>query len=358
MEQAPKHSGAFRFLFIVAAFWNVVGTGALFLFFPIIFGFLGIPTVNPMFIQLAFGYEVIFGLSYFLVVTDLYTNSDIIFVGVFAKALFAGLTIYYFLMGSLSLFLVPVGVADLIFAILFVPAYFHTIEQPLIYPYPGYGTQLTGTRTGASKNRVLIIYFTLTKQTERAVEAIQKSLLNRNCDVKIAKIEPAEKLEFPFKKSPLELPSITLKVILRRTIALKPIPIDAKERFDLVLFAISTWWVSPCLPVSSFLADESNSAYFRDRNVALLIVCRALWKRTMRMVCGPLRKYGAHLTDALILQHQGEEPYRFLSMLRYLWFGRNIKMPFLGKTFTYGLSDEGIAEAGKFGEKLAKLLGP
>ncbi len=348
------HDGGryYRALFAIAVLWNVLGTGALFIFREPIFRLLGFQEpVYPVFVLLAFGYEVIFGFGYWMVYRDMFRNSDIILLGIPAKLLFGVLAVYYSVFKDLSKLFLPVGLGDLLFGFLFVFAYFHSTQ----FLDRGAASILPLKPDGGFKRRVLVLYFSMTEQTEKAADAIIRGLEAEDVSVDERLIEPVEPYVFPFK-SRLGFFGLSFKVWRNQKIEIKPLDIDPDD-YDMIVLGSLTWWMSPSLPVRAVFNNPGNRRLFEGRNVAVFVVCRGLWQRNLRMVLDRLRGFGANIVDTIPFQHQGKEPFRLLTLGAFLFTGKEYKPDWLKKIlYHYGLDEIEFQRAEAFGRRMAKLL--
>lgn len=348
------HDGGkyYRWLFAAAVVWNVLGSGALFLFRVPIFNLLGLPEpVYPIFVLLAFGYEVLFGFGYLMVYRDMFRNSDIILLGIPAKLLFGVLAVYYTVFGDLSKIFLPVGLGDLAFGLLFIIAYFHSVQ----FIDRGRANILPAEPEGGFKKRALVLYFSMTEQAEKAAGAIKRGLEAEGVSVDVSLIEPVKPYIFPFK-SRLGFFKLSLNVWRGQKIKIKPLEVNP-DNYDMIILGTQTWWMSPALPVRAVFNDVGNKHIFEGRNVAVFVVSRGLWQGNLRMTLGSLRKFGANIVDTIPLQHRGKEPYRLITLGGYLLTGKEFKPDWLKKIlYHYGLDEVELQRAEAFGRRLGRLL--
>ena len=102
----------------------------------------------------------------------------------------------------------------------------------------------------ATRPRVLFVYFTVTQQTLRVVEAITDTLRKRGCDVQQARIEFTDPRyadrfsHFPFKHPYLLVAGMFLPQLRRATGQIR-VPDTVREgNYDLVCIGSPTWWLT------------------------------------------------------------------------------------------------------------------
>ena len=127
--------------------------------------------------------------------------------------------------------------------------------------------------------RVLIVYYTVTKQSSRVTDVIANELEARGCDVTKALIEFTDERwvphlsQFPMKRPMAQIATILPAQIRHKTGEIR-IPAEAQAGdYDLVLVASPTWWFQTCMPIRSYL--ESPAAKVDPRRQDLSQTCRS-----------------------------------------------------------------------------------
>ena len=116
-----------------------------------------------------------------------------------------------------------------------------------------------------------------------------------------------------------------------------------------------TWLAGMSAPVEAVFQDPQNQGIFAGRDVAVLNVCRGLWRRSQAMVVRWLQISGANIVGVRAYGHLGWEPSRIFSLWFYLIFREPGRPRFLDGLVQkrYGLSEESLAQLELFGENLA-----
>src|SRR5271168_3221644 len=132
----------------------------------------------------------------------------------------------------------------------------------------------------AARPRVLFVYFTVSQQTLRVVEAMTDTLRKRGCDVRQARIEFTDPryadrfLRFPLKH-PYLLVAAMVSPQLRHVTGQIRVPDAVREgNYDLVCIASPTWWLNPCMPIRSFMeSDLAGTVLLAGKRFAVVVVC-------------------------------------------------------------------------------------
>ena len=157
------------------------------------------------------------------------------------------------------------------------------------------GNQARGARVNTErKPKVLVVYFSLTKQSARVAEAMGQALSARGCEVTKAAIEFTDERwvgklsQFPMKHPIPQLASILLAQ-LRHTTGEMPHPPDAQHGdYDLVVLASPTWWFQTSMPIRSYLESPEAKTVLDGKPFA----CASISHRYFGVDLGRPKKLG------------------------------------------------------------------
>jgi menaquinone-dependent protoporphyrinogen IX oxidase len=142
------------------------------------------------------------------------------------------------------------------------------------------------------KQKVLIVYYTLSQQTGKVVEEMASALAERGCAVSKAALEftdPHWGRRFSDQNVPMRRPALEIPTILvaqrRRKTGEIGIPAAAGEGdYDLVLIGSPTWWLTTNMPVRSYLESPEAKRVMAGKPFAAFSVSRRYWKGNMKDV--------------------------------------------------------------------------
>lgn len=110
----------YRTIFLVGALWNLLGSGLFFLFWRQAFAFFQLPFPNyAAFFQAWLALAFVFGIGYYYVYQDLYSNLNIVRLGIYGKTAFAVIFIYHVIFGDFHPIFLSGAIIDLIFVVLY-----------------------------------------------------------------------------------------------------------------------------------------------------------------------------------------------------------------------------------------------
>lgn len=204
------------------------------------------------------------------------------------------------------------------------------------------------------KKRVLVLSFSQTGQLSRLVNSIVQPL-EASEDIELVRqtIEPVE--PFPFPWPFLEFFNTFPETVYEDPVELKPLAITGEEDFDLVILAYQVWFLSPSLPVSSFLNSHTAARLLKDKPVITVIGCRNMWLMAQEKVKAKLTALGARLIDNIVLTDAAHSATTFVSTPVWVLTGK--QGPFMGGLIPKaGIPEEDIAAASRFGRAVAEQL--
>ena len=190
-----------------------------------------------------------------------------------------------------------------------------------------------------TKPRVLLVYFTLTKQVGRVAEAMAQAFEARGFDVAKALIEFTDERwvshlsQFPMKHPIRQLASI-LPAQARHKTGEIGIPPEAQTGdYDLVVLASPTWWFQTSMPIRSYLESPGAKTVLSGKPFA----CASVSRRYFRFNLGQQKKLGerngGRWIDKTHFVVAGGQVKSMLSWLGYMKHGEprervfGLKMP-------------------------------
>ncbi|WP_262410508.1 dialkylrecorsinol condensing enzyme [Aquipseudomonas alcaligenes] len=177
--------------------------------------------------------------------------------------------------------------------------------------------------------------------------------LQAHADVQVdfLALQPAE--PFPFPWPFLGFFRIFPETVLMRPQPLLPLAVDAGKRYDLIILAYQVWFLSPSLPLSSFLASPEAARLLKDTPVVTLIGCRNMWLMAQEKVKARLSQLGARLVDNIALTDACGTAASFLATPLWLFTGRQKPYAWVPRA---GIEEAEIVAASRFGEAMAQRL--
>jgi flavodoxin len=214
--------------------------------------------------------------------------------------------------------------------------------------------------------RVLIVYYTLTKQSGRVVDAMTKELEARGCDVTKALIEFTDKRwvaklsRFPMERPVAQIATVLPAQMRHKTGEIRIASEAQAGDYDLVLIASPTWWFRTCIPIRSYLESPAAKAVLDGKPFATVSVSRRYFSINLREQRKLAEQDGGRFVDKTHFVAAGGQVKSMLSWLGYMKHGEaqsramGLKMPppnlqpdfeQQAKTFADGLVDKVLQPA-------------
>jgi menaquinone-dependent protoporphyrinogen IX oxidase len=180
---------------------------------------------------------------------------------------------------------------------------------------------------GQTGPRVLLVYYTHTKQAQKVAESMAKVLRGRGCDVSQAAIKFTDPhyarsfASFPFKNAVFSILPLLWPQLRGKTGQIE-IPDAAKDGgYDLVCFGSPTWFFKSCMPMRSYLKSDAARAVLAGKPFAVYVVCRRYWSVNLKEVKRLGTAAGGQFVDGIRFTYEGGQVRSLLSLLSYFGSG-------------------------------------
>ena len=190
-----------------------------------------------------------------------------------------------------------------------------------------------------TKPSVLIVYFTLTKQSGRVADAIAQGFEARGCDTTKAQLEfTDERWVHNLKQFPMKHPIRQLATILpaqaRHKTGEITIPPEAhSDDCDLVVLASPTWWFQTSMPMRSYLESPGAKTALSGKPFACASVSRRYYSINLGQQKKLGERNGGRWVDKTHFVSAGGQVKSMLAWLGYMKHGEpqqrvlGLKMP-------------------------------
>lgn len=201
------------------------------------------------------------------------------------------------------------------------------------------------------KKKILIVSYSQTGQLDNLVENFTKPLQeDKNFELIFKNIKPKE--PFPFPWGMIEFIDTFPESISMEACELEKIEDDEND-YDLIVLAYSVWFLSPSIPISSFLQSSYAKKKFKNKPVITLIGCRNMWIMAQEKIKKLLQDLDAILIDNVVLVDKGNSFETFITTPRWMLSGK--KDSFWGLS-SAGIDEGEIVDSRKFGRAIKQAL--
>lgn len=197
------------------------------------------------------------------------------------------------------------------------------------------------------QKNILVIYYTQTGQLEDIVKNIAKPFEDKKTEYKVTYYNIQLKKDFPFPwpgdvffntfpESYLQIPSEIL-----------PPPEEVlNTKFDLILFGYQVWYLTPSIPIISFLKSGFAEKIMKDVPVVTISGTRNMWMLSQEKLKVYLKNLNSKLVGNIALVDRHDNYTSVLTILRWLTTGKKEKSGILPAA---GISDKEIQDSVKYG---------
>ncbi|MDQ0067149.1 dialkylrecorsinol condensing enzyme DarA [Chryseobacterium lathyri] len=202
------------------------------------------------------------------------------------------------------------------------------------------------------KKNILIIYYSQTGQLEDIVKNMAQPFeaKKEEYDVTYYNIQLKEDFPFPwpsdvffntFPESYLQIPKEIFP----------PSDEILNKKYDLILFGYQVWYLTPSIPIISFLKSGFAEKILKDTDVVTISGTRNMWMLSQEKLKVYLKDLGAKLVGNIALVDRHDNYTSVLTILRWLTTGQKERSGILPAA---GISDEEISGSVKYGKIIEK----
>lgn len=202
-----------------------------------------------------------------------------------------------------------------------------------------------------NQKKVLVVSYSQTGQLTKVVDNFIKPLLeDETIQVSYKNIKPKKSYPFPWDL-------MTFMDTFPESVHLVPCQIedieDDNNDYDLIILSYQVWFLSPSIPITSFLKSNWAKRKFANKPVITLIACRNMWIMAQEKVKTLLLDLNAKLIDNVVLIDKGNSLETFITTPRWMLTGK--KDSIFGLS-TAGIDENEIIKSQRFGKALLKAL--
>ncbi len=317
---AGRAGSILRLLCYLTAAVNMGGNAALFLAHEWVFKLLGVPLpADPHTFLSVLGFSFTSGVLALLVAMRPERGVRLLVVGIVSKGLFALITLSVHVAQGVPWPWLVFALWDGVFTAIFWLYLIH-LQRPELLQLNS-GVIRAGTARPRTK-RALLLSYSLSGNVGRAVKQVATGLEETGYEATCMTVHPVDRelFSFPFR-SLMQFLRIAVRAILRRPAAIEPLPIGPDHDYDLIVVTAQTWMVGMAAPIEALFQDPDQRRIFSGRDVAIVNVCRGIWRRSQAQLASRVQAAGGNLVGASAHTNPGWEPARTISLFVFLAAG-------------------------------------
>lgn len=204
------------------------------------------------------------------------------------------------------------------------------------------------------EKKVLIIYYSQTGQLkEISNHLVQPFENNPDYSIVYYNIQPEKDFLFPWKGEAFY--NVFPESFQQIPIAIKPPPEEiTSQDYDLVILAYQIWFLTPSIPVNSFMKSDFASSLLKGKKVITVIGCRNMWARAQQKTKQLIENVGGELVGNIVFVDKSPNLISVITIVHWVMGGTKTKK--WGIFPLPGVAQEDIEGASKFGTLLLEAL--
>jgi len=202
---------------------------------------------------------------------------------------------------------------------------------------------------------ILVIHYSQSGQLTEILDNLLVPIhANKNIEVTSFEIEMAAPYPFPWK-SKHDFFDVFPESFLQIPAELKPIPEQVLNKsYDLIILGYQVWYLSPSIPINSFMSLEGIEKLFKNTPVVTVLGCRNMWFQAQEKVKRRLSSLGATLVGNVVLADRHPNHISVITIVQWMFSGKKEK--YLGVFPKPGVSEKDIKGASRFGYCIEECL--
>jgi hypothetical protein len=199
--------------------------------------------------------------------------------------------------------------------------------------------------------KVLIVTFSQSGQLDEIVCSISNSFPDE-VNVHYEKLKSIPAFPFPWKDiSFYDAMPESVRII---PASIEPISFNPNEDFDLIILGYPIWFLSPPIPVTTFLKSEEAKKVMKDKPVITIIGARNMWVRAQEDIKKMILAVGGNLVGNIALHDRHNNLSSVITIIYWMMTGK--KERYLGLFPKPGISDDDITNAKRFSPVISRAL--
>jgi hypothetical protein len=195
--------------------------------------------------------------------------------------------------------------------------------------------------------KILIIYYTQTGQLQQIVESVTAPL-KHDCQLFFEELKPLPAYPFPWNGMPFF--QVFPESVREIPCKLEPVKADLTLDYDLVILAYQVWYLSPSIPVSSFLQGEEAKRLLKGKPVITILGVRNMWIMAQERVKAMISEAGGRLKGNIVMADPTGNLTSVITIVRWMMKGKKGPFRWLGMKFpSAGIPEVEIRNGEEYG---------
>ncbi|GEQ85223.1 dialkylrecorsinol condensing protein DarA [Patiriisocius marinistellae] len=200
---------------------------------------------------------------------------------------------------------------------------------------------------------VLVVYYSQTGQQQDILKNIMQPFNGTATNITYHEIKPIKDYPFPWPK--LDFFDVFPESFLQIPTELEAIPVSVlNKKYDLIILGYTVWYLTPSIPINSFLKSNEGKKLLKDTPVVTVIGARNMWIMAQEKMKHLLVNCGARLVGNIALVDRNINHISLITIQHWMLDGKKDRK--WGVFPKPGVSEKDISEASKFGHTIQEAL--
>ncbi len=193
---------------------------------------------------------------------------------------------------------------------------------------------------------ILIVYYSQTGQLQTILKNIAKNLETDKINISYFEIIPEPVYNFPWKQEVFYdcFPESFLQIPSGFQLPKQEL---ANKKYDLIILGYQVWYLTPSIPINSFLKSNLAASMLKNTPVVTVLACRNMWVQAQEKMKKNLSALNANLVGHIALVDRHINHISVITISHWMFSGK--KDRFMGIFPKPGVSEHDIKDAEKFG---------
>jgi hypothetical protein len=201
---------------------------------------------------------------------------------------------------------------------------------------------------------ILIIYYTQTGQLKQIIDSVIAPLKDE-CQLFFEELKPVPAYPFPWYGMPFF--QVFPESVKEIPCKLEPFQNDLTTDYDLVILAYTVWYLSPSIPISSFLQSDEAKKLLNGKPVITVSGVRNMWIMAHERVKAMISDAGGRLVGNIVMADPAGNLTSVITIVRWMMKGRKDPFRWIGISFpAAGVPESEIRRGGDYGEVIRKAI--
>ncbi len=199
--------------------------------------------------------------------------------------------------------------------------------------------------------KVLVITYSQSGQTDEIIENIISGF-DEKIELYIEKLKPIP--EFPFPWNGMSFYDAMPESVEMIPSDMQPLSVDISIDFDLIILGYPIWFLSPPIPLTTFLKSKEAVKLLSGKPVITVIGARNMWVMAQEDIKIMIKEAGGELKGNIALTDRNYNLISVVTIVHWLMTGK--KDNYLGIFPKPGISDNDISNADRFGQVISDAV--